>query len=306
MKRLLLLAAVLVVLIVIAWSAGMFGGPVSTMDLPDVAVDSDRVSRIDVSSGGEHIRVDRLDSGEWRLSSPVQADADTAAVMRFLRQIGDMQLESIVSSNPEGFSRFQVDSTGSEMTLEWGDRRLELIVGKMGPDFQSRYVRIDGDDRVMLANGVPSLSAKVDQWRDKTLWSMPVEAITSVSVTADDVTYGLSRTDGGWRLSSGAGDSAVDSVEVADFLDRVSTIKVDGFYTALTIDSVLANVTHQLRVEFAGGAAETLFMSKRQNDVAAFREGGADVLKLFTYNLTNLTTSFDGLAASTAEATESR
>jgi hypothetical protein len=276
------------------------------MDLPDVAVDSDRVSRIDVSSAGDRIQVDRLDSGEWRLSSPVQADADTGAVMRLLRQIGEMRLESIVSSNPEGFSRFQVDSTGSEMTLEWGDRRLELIVGKMGPDFQSRYVRIDGDDRVMLANGVPSLSAKVDQWRDKTLWSMPVDAIASVSVTADEVTYGLSRTDGGWRLSSGMGDSAVDSVEVADFLSRVSTVKVDGFHTGLTIDSVIANVTHQLRVEFAEGGAETLFMSKRQNDVAAFREGGTDVLKLFTYQLTNLTPAFDKLAASTAEATEAR
>lgn len=305
MKRLLLLTGLLVVLIAIAWLSGMFGGPASTVDLPNLGIDVAQVSHIDVTNGDQHVSANRLDSGEWQIEEPVQARADTATVLRLLRQAGDMQLESIVSSNPERFSRFEVDSTGNKLTLKWGDRRLDLIVGKMGPDFQSRYVRLDGDDRVMLANGVPALSAKLDQWRDKVLWSVPATAITNVFVTNGESTYGIVKTETGRQLTSDSKELDSDSTEVAKLVGQLATMKVDGFETGLTIDSVLSDVTNKLQVEFADGKTESLFMSKRKSDVAVVRQGTSDVLKLYPYRLTTLTPPLDKLKAS-GKATESQ
>jgi len=297
MNRLLALAAILLVLVAIAWGTGMLSGPASTVDVPTLRVDSDAVTAIAVRSAGEHVRATRTAPGAWELETPSSAKADTATVNRILKQVGDIELESIVSTNPERFSKFEVDSTGNELTIEWGDGKIDLIVGKMGPDFQSRYVRMSGDDRVMLANGLPNLTAKLDQWRDKTLWSFPADAIKSVSVTTEGATYGLLKEGTSWALNSDDGAVPADSAKVASLIDRLSPMKVDGFLTSLTVDSVLANVTHQLRIERVDGSAETLLMRKRSNDVAAIREGSADVFKLFPYRLANLTPPIANLTA---------
>jgi len=297
MNRLLALGAVFLVLVAIAWGTGMFSGPASTVDVPTLGIDRVAVTGIAVRSGGERVRATRMASGDWELEAPMSAKADTAAVNRILNQVGDIKLESIVSTNPERFSRFEVDSTGNTLTLEMGDDATELIVGKMGPDFQSRYVRLAGDDRVMLANGLPNLTAKVDQWRDKTLWSFPTDAIKSISVTNEGVTYGLVRDGGLWSLNAEEGAIPTDSAKVASLIDRLSPMKVDGFQPSLTVDSVLADVTHQLRIEMIDGSTETLLMRKRSNDVAAIREGSADVFKFFPYRLTNITPTIESLTA---------
>lgn len=300
MNRIVLLSGILVALVVVAWATGMFGGSASTVDLPDLGISGDAITRIDVNAGNEQVRARRLDSGEWRLEAPVDAPADTTTVMRLVRQVDDMELESIVSTNPDRFDRFEVDTAGMELTIEWGTRRLDLVVGKMGPDFQSRYVRLDGDNRVMLAKGVPNLSARLDQWRDKTLWTYPSGAVSSVSITREGETYGVARSASGWSLVTGSQEVAADSAEVQRFVDRLGSVKVDGFHTGLTPDSVLAAVTHQLRVEFVGGGIETLLMSSRNDDVAAVREGGTDVLKFFKHRLGTLTPALDDLVESPA------
>lgn len=152
MKRNAQLILVAAALAIVAWLAGAFDPDPSTIDLPDPGIRSEKIGRIDVRSSGGSFSLVRGDSS-WSVAGDPPMPADTAVVLRLVRDLSDLELASLVSRTPDRHARFGVDSTAAEVVVSWDGRETRLVVSTRGPDYQSHYVRIGTDPSVYATRG---------------------------------------------------------------------------------------------------------------------------------------------------------
>ena len=112
-RRMLLIAAVLIVLVVVF--ANPFKDQLKREKRDLVAVfDKQKIEtadHIEVATAADSSVVVRQD-GKWVVGSQNAFPADTAAVGNLLRALENARSAGVVSNNPENRSRFQVDATG--------------------------------------------------------------------------------------------------------------------------------------------------------------------------------------------------
>lgn len=286
-KHIFMLVGVLAVLLVAAWLSGYFSGPPSTVETPQISVEPASVETITVRKGNDEIVARRTDDG-WRLESPVTADVDTTASSALLSHLSTLHIENMVSSNPERYGLFQVDSAQATYIRLDGTTPVEMFVGKSGPDFQSRYIRLGDDARVFLATDVPSSQPTVDRWRNKQLWANPKEGISTVSVTTPDASYEIANVAGGWMINEDGRQILADSAKVQRYLTRIASVKADGFLMDVPMESVTDSTTHSVEVSWVNGGSSRLEMKERASDAAAVAPDVDGVIKLYTYRVKSL------------------
>src|SRR5262245_46005259 len=143
MKRLGILAAVFLVLALalvvqrIQRRQVVVSAPAETLK-----VDPDRVTRLRIERHGEKPVVLERVAGSWKITAPVEYRANEQAVTAILDALKSLQLEDVISTNPKNQGTYQVDSTGTRVLAQEGDKTaLEIVVGKNTPDFGHTYVR---------------------------------------------------------------------------------------------------------------------------------------------------------------------
>ncbi|MFV1979724.1 MAG: DUF4340 domain-containing protein [Rhodothermia bacterium] len=284
-KRILLLVATLVVLLLAAWLSGYFGGTSSTVETPDLTLAADRISSITIRKWSEKIVAVRSSDGAWRLEMPVVADVDTTTRAALINSLEDIRIESLVSSRADRHEKFQVDSAQATYLRLDGDGSVEFYVGKTGPDFQSRYIRLGDDERVFLATGIPAIEPNLDRWKDKLLWSYPKGSVATVSVRTPESTFRLVHPTTGWTLEQDGASSQADSAKVDRYLNRLATVKADGFLLEVNREAVFDSASYSVEIQWIDGSGSQLRMTKREADAAAVVDGSNDVVKFFSYRV---------------------
>ena len=287
-KPILILVGTLAVLLVAAWLSGFFGGSPSTVETPELTLAAQDIQAITIRRGGDLIEVVRSTDGEWRLETPVDADVDTTTSTRLLTGLENLRIESLVSSRTDRYVRFQVDSAQATYIRLEGKEVVELYVGKTGPDFQSRYIRLGNDEQVYLASGVPTTEPNLDRWKDKRLWSYPKEQISGVSASTPESKFRLLPSDSGWTLEDGETSTLADSAKVHRYLGRLATVNADGFLLDIDRESVADSATYTVEIQWFDGSVSRLRMMKRGNDAAAIEDGSDDVVKFSSYRVATL------------------
>lgn len=231
MKRsTLILAGILVILIIAAFLVLQRPGERSVASDQGgtlVSYDSAKVDRIEVRTATGVTTLQRESSG-WMLTSPLRAKGDESSIHQLLAKGKAIVLKAMVSDNPQKQSVFQVDSTGTLVTMfEGGNERVAFRVGKMGPSYTETYVRREGSNEVYLADGMLLyLFAKQPRdWRDKTILKVPQETIRNVRFQYGDTTFALAFRDSLWLLD---GTPASES-PVRSLLGGLANLNADDF-----------------------------------------------------------------------------
>jgi hypothetical protein len=204
-----------------------------------VQVDSVAVDRIDVKTTMSEIVLAKK-GVEWFVQKPVVYRADHANIANVIHQSKTLEVKNIVSSNQQKHSVFQVDSSGTLVTLyENGVQKASFVIGKPGPTFSDSYARLSSSNDVAVVAGVSSytFNRPVKDWRDKTIFSAPRESIRSVEYHFGDTTFSLAFKDSSWKVGEDSANvSAVESV-----LSSWSKLEADEFVDSLP--PVLPKVT---------------------------------------------------------------
>jgi hypothetical protein len=287
-RRILLLLAALVVLLAVAYLTGIFGGDASTIEAPEFSLRDADLESVVLARDGDTLAIEK--QGErWMLTKPVRAEADTSKISALLDDLRGIQSTAVVSTKAERHGRYEVDDGSATLVgLTFDDGVQELYIGKSGPDFQARYIRQGGDERVVEATGVPNIVVTQDNWRDKGLWALPPSSISSLEVQSPDATYGLSRTAGAWMVNTADETLPADSAGVFPLLERVANLNADGFLPDLKADSIRSVADHRLRVTLQDGTTRRLDVLKRDSDLAATMDDESDVYKIYSYRLSQL------------------
>ena len=284
-RKILILLIILVVLLGVAWLSGTFDSAPSTIDAPEIELEAGLIDRIEITRAEETFVLEKSE-GTWELVSPVAALADSITVSSLVRNLGDLEIESVVSSNPDRYGNYGVDSTGSEILVHMGNTMHRLVLSGQGPDFSSVYLRMDGDPRVFAAVPRFSIPTSMDRWRDKRIFSAASQSVVQARVITPDHSFEMQKDSLGWLLDVSGEESYADSAAVARWLRKFSPFRADGFLEYAAAD---ADPTHKLTLRLSDGSTFSLEMTKREHDVAATFSGEpGTIYKLYSSRLTTL------------------
>ena len=185
--------------------------------------------------------------GAWKVT-PEGFAADEEGVKEALAKLGSAEKAELASQNPAKHEALQVkdaDPQGVEVkawTKAPGAPAAHLLIGKPGPDYQSSFVRVQGDSNVyrtreMVRN---AFDRGTRGWRDRTVIKFDAESAERIELTSSEGKIVLEKPQGktskdatevtSWHLvepeAGPAKDAAVDTI-----LRTLSTLQADEFAT---------------------------------------------------------------------------
>jgi hypothetical protein len=196
-----------------------------------VSVDSLAVDKIEIKSPAMRVVLEKK-GVEWFVQHPVSYRADQSGVAGLIHETKLLEVKSTVSSKPEKHSVFQVDSTGTFITIyEKGAEKASFIIGKTGSSYSEAYARrAVSDDVVSISGGSPTTFNKVvKEWRDRTIAAPTRDAIKDVRYQYGDTVFVLAFKDSTWLVGK---DSTQDWV-VNNLISSLSNVQADDFLDTL-------------------------------------------------------------------------
>jgi hypothetical protein len=247
-KNTLLLLGIVAVLIAISYIVMQRPGErnISPSESTSVVrIDSAGVDKITIQSPTLSLVMVKL-GAEWRIETPVAARANQDAIGAFLGEVNASIVSAMVSDKIEKHSLFQVDSTG--IVIRFFRRGVEsagLVIGKPGPSYGDVYVRSVHSNEVFLIDGAISRSAgkSLNDWRDRTIASIPRESIKEIQFQYGDTTFAVSWRDSIWLV----GGKPANEAAVNSLLGSLSQLQADNF-----LDTLPAQASLVATLTFAG------------------------------------------------------
>jgi hypothetical protein len=214
-------------------------------------VDSLSVDKIEIKTPASSLVLEKR-GVEWFVAQPVNYKADQANVGQIIHQIKNLEIKNIVSSKPEKHSVFQVDQTGTQVTVcEKGIEKASFILGKMAGSYSESYARRVNTNDVFIVEGASSymFNRPVKDWRDKTILTVPKEGIKDIRYQYGDTTFNITLNDTAWF----AGKDKVQQSVMDGILSSLSNLQADDFIDSTVSPKVTAMIAYagaQIRFSF--------------------------------------------------------
>jgi hypothetical protein len=267
-KQLKRVAIALVVVLVLWGAAEIIGGGRDDSERVSVlpSLQSTDVDTIMILSQSDTV-VLASSAGEWTVNGLEAAPTEVESFFAALADSGEAEL---ISTGESVHARMEVDEAyGKHMRFVKGSSVVaDLVFGKSGRRYNSRYVRSAGDNAVYLYVGDVSrfVNRVVDDWRNKRILDLQPDSIQLVAVQRASERYTLLREAADWRFSTGVG---ADSAAVARLLDQYSALDASGFANEAQADS--ADFTDPDRaVTIVGQPGDTLAALVFDSTASAF------------------------------------
>lgn len=295
----LILSVVLVVLLVLAWATGAFKRNPSTIDVPEWKLQAEKITRIRLTWPDKEPLVLERSGASWQLTAPIHYPADSSFVRRFVENLAKLELESVVSTNPARYGNYGVADSNAILLVSYlqdGDS-LRLFWGNAGPDFQTRYVRLEDDARVFLARTNLTVPEDLSRWRNKIVLNVPAAQLEALALKREGKTYEVRRGEGGWELVENGQITRADSIAVVRWASQFDPLRANGFFDDLSADSVRQAPDYVLTLRLPGGVQQVLYFKEHNNGWALVRGDDNTVFRLYAYRRTQLLPEVTSLRA---------
>jgi hypothetical protein len=241
-------------------------------------VDQASVDSVLIQQPSETIRLAKNGS-RWTVNG---MPAGSSTVQELLTAVADTGSKGeVIAESKTSHERLGVDSTsGRLLTIKQGSKTLASYwIGKRGPNYESAYVRIPGQNAVYQVKGrlVEYVERKADDWRDKQITAIEGDSLTSVEIQRGGQSYTLTKSGKDWTL----GGAPADSGAVASLLSQFKRLEANGFASPAEADSAQFDRPDRLiRLAGAGGrplaqlaldSASSGFWVKRDTSSTVYR-----------------------------------
>jgi len=247
---------------------------------------AEQAARVQVKGKSSQAILEKVDD-VWIVSSEDSFPAEAAAVENMFDRVAGFSRKDIVSSNPEKQSIYQVDSTGIQVAIEdaSGKNVASFVIGKVGPDYQSTYVRDSKSSDVILSAGyLPPIFDRGDRsWQDRTIFEYEPSDLKEMVLTRPSGLVTLLRGDGGTWYISRPESMACDQGRATRLARTLAYLKGDGIAgRAPVAGSGLAEADSSVWFKTADGREEHLRFGNRSESGQTYvsREGSEMVFKL--------------------------
>jgi|GEM_PF-6807929 len=174
------------------------------------------LTRIELDYNGAHVALE-MRAGTWRLTAPVQDDADDGAADGLAQSLRGLALGSEVSREPSGYADYEVnESSAARVRVYCRTSAAPVLDGYFGKTAMadSVYFRPSREAAVYLAEGVRSYALRqgAEELRSKAVVSLSVADLQSLKF-AGLGGFTLTSSSGSW-LAAGRTLSADQAAEL--------------------------------------------------------------------------------------------
>lgn len=155
-------------------------------------LDSAKVDKIEVKDFRGNLVISKA-TGDWRVTEPYDYRTVNSAVESMISNLKNMKLESIVSDNPEKKETYGFkDSEQAEISVyEGGVLKGKFLLGSSAAT-SSSYIKKMDSDNIYIADNLDRnyfVKPNLDEWRDKSVVSIPKEGINAVEFVTETETF---------------------------------------------------------------------------------------------------------------------
>ncbi len=228
MKQLLILVGVVLVLWVIFVLMDQSSVPTAEENYL-VDVDTTKISELEIMNGGSTITLTHRDDGSWDITNPINYRANRRYVSQLLEKLGEMRIESEVTSKQDRWPEFELDTAGVSLTIRQGEKVSSVVLGKAAESYRQSYARYADKPNVYLINGTykMQLSRNVENWRDKEMF--PYQQHQVVGIETDE--WNLARNDGAWTFTVKGEVTPVDDAAATRLQSQIARLRTSAFPT---------------------------------------------------------------------------
>ena len=235
LKRVVIVLAVAIVFWIVA---EMLGGSRDDSETAFVlpALQMSEVNSITITRPAGVLSLRRVGDSTWTVNGYKVAED---MIDNFFHGLAGNSEAELVATGSTVHARMGVDSTaGIFVRIENdGEELASVVFGKQGSVYNTRYVRLAGQDFVYEYSGelVSLVDRSEDDWRDKTIVAIATDSVGRVEARRSEGAYTLNRGEDGWLIGRGG---AADSAAVHRMLSQYSLLQASGFASAAQQDSV--------------------------------------------------------------------
>ena len=207
-----------------------------TLSVDDRQVRLERVGESSEEQGADEGEEEDGAGASWRLTAPLEAPADDAAVDRLLLTLGRLEKQTTVEDPDRG--DLGLEPPEATVTVTASGREQTLQVGVEIPVAGGRVVSLEGSDEVWVTEGElwDEIHQAPDTWRSKEAvpWSAADIVRLRLSGEGREVPVEILREEveegsgARFRLVSPMADVA-DRQTVQDLTSRLATLRAEGF-----------------------------------------------------------------------------
>ncbi len=291
-KQTLGLGITLVVLLGIAWLSGVFERNPSSITVPELNLPVDEISMISVALPDTEFQLGKIDS-RWYMREPVDMLADSTTIGQVFDDLEDLSLNNRVTSNPDRYGVYGIDSSATTITLTWPDGSKEMVISRQGRDFQSIFVRIGEDPNVYSTNGRVTITQDLDRWRDRTILNTTGSSVTSARVVRENSSYAVSLETGVWMVDGQPGDS----LQITNWLRRFAPLNADGFFDDIPVQALADNGSYRVDLSTNMNTTQSIQAMPAESALALVPGGGQFTYRVFESRLDQLFPERESLLA---------
>ncbi len=247
-------------------------GNVEDTDSKMLSTDTLKIVQITLISGNNSVVI-KKGVGNWFVEGEKAYPADMNAMNTLLKYAAEVSVSNRISDKPEKHSKFGVDSTGTTVKFRLRDNsEFSYIIGKDDQERRHSFYRLPEKDEVFIGTLFPRyrLSADIDSWRDKIIFSASANTLTKISLMRGKDTAVIEKKNDAWEGTLNGKVHEFDQEKIRKLTGKLSMFKAGGFIddadeTLLTdIISVFLNAGHETK--------EIVFAKFGEMDVAFDRE----------------------------------
>jgi hypothetical protein len=117
--------------------------------------DESQISEITVKSETETVELKHGTGQNWRITRPLETEADKRQVQALLRALATGHVMRVVEENGSALSTFGLDRPSTEISLSAARQTESLAIGDAGPLSSTLYVLRASDKKVLLTDLAP-------------------------------------------------------------------------------------------------------------------------------------------------------
>lgn len=123
--------------------------------------------------------------GAWKITSPVEADADTRAVEAMIRALVLGKVNRVVEDTATALAPFGLEKPSTVLTVRAGSRQETLSLGDSGPISSTLYAMRASDKKVLLTDLTPKdfLNKSVLTFRKKEVLNVDISRAERLRLT---------------------------------------------------------------------------------------------------------------------------
>lgn len=193
------------------------------------SLNEDDVVAMDITNNFGVFSLHRYDEG-WRLTSPIEGDADPTAVEAALRAVVQLKRDRSLGPDEVESSAYGLDHPEAAviLTLSGGQSR-SLTIGNSTVLDSKRAVTTDSET-VILTGGAffAALDKALDDWRSREVVDVALNQLATITARTGNGTIEAAHLGGVWHLRSPVDDRA-DQDHLQNLISGLNGLRVEAF-----------------------------------------------------------------------------